>query len=56
MAITALHSAASGLRALSTRIDVVANNLANASTNSFKRDLATAQAHRAPNDFRVTLP
>ena len=27
MAITALHSAASGLKALSTRIDVVANNL-----------------------------
>src|SRR5437588_1377219 len=37
MAITALHSAASGLRALSTRIDVVANNLANAETTGFKR-------------------
>jgi flagellar basal-body rod protein FlgG len=37
MAITALHSAASGLRALSTRIDVVANNLANAETTAFKR-------------------
>jgi flagellar basal-body rod protein FlgG len=37
MAITALHSAATGLRALSTRIDVVANNLANAETNTFKR-------------------
>lgn len=37
MAITALHSAATGLRALSTRIDVVANNLANAETNGFKR-------------------
>lgn len=37
MAITALHSAATGLRALSTRIDVVANNLANAETNAFKR-------------------
>jgi flagellar basal-body rod protein FlgG len=36
MAITALHSAASGLRALSQQIDVVANNLANADTNSFK--------------------
>jgi flagellar basal-body rod protein FlgG len=37
MAITALHSAATGLRALSTRIDVVANNLANAETHGFKR-------------------
>ena len=37
MATIALHSAATGLRALSTRIDVVANNLANAETNGFKR-------------------
>lgn len=37
MAIIALNSAATGLRALSTRIDVVANNLANAETNAFKR-------------------
>jgi len=37
MAITALNSAATGLRALSTRIDVVANNLANADTTAFKR-------------------
>ncbi len=37
MAITALHSAATGLKALSTRIDVVANNLANAETTAFKR-------------------
>jgi flagellar basal-body rod protein FlgG len=36
MAITALHAAASGLRALSTQIDVVANNLANAETTAFK--------------------
>ncbi len=40
MAITALHSAASGLKALSTRIDVVANNLANAETTAFKRSRA----------------
>lgn len=37
MAITALNSAATGLRALSTRIDVTANNLANADTTAFKR-------------------
>src|SRR3954447_4718562 len=40
MAIAALHSAATGLRALSTRIDVVANNLANAETTAFKRSRA----------------
>lgn len=37
MAIIALNAAATGLRALSTRIDVVANNLANAETTAFKR-------------------
>src|SRR5437660_11258659 len=37
MAITALNPAATGLRALSTRIDVVANTLANAETTAFKR-------------------
>src|SRR5687768_4244956 len=37
MAITALYSAATGLRALSTQIEVVANNLANAETTAFKR-------------------
>lgn len=36
MAIAALHSAATGLNALSTQIDVVANNLANAETTAFK--------------------
>jgi len=36
MAIAALNSAATGLRALSTEIDVVANNLANAETTGFK--------------------
>lgn len=36
MAIAALNSAATGLRALSTDIDVIANNLANAETTAFK--------------------
>jgi len=36
MAITALHSAATGLKGLSTAIDVIANNLANAETTGFK--------------------
>jgi len=37
MAIAALNSAATGLRSLSYKIDVIANNLANAETNAFKR-------------------
>ncbi|NBC10193.1 MAG: flagellar basal-body rod protein FlgG [Planctomycetes bacterium] len=37
MAIVALHSAATGLSALSTEIDVVSNNLANVNTTGFKR-------------------
>jgi len=36
MAIAALHSAATGLSSLSTSIDVIANNLANANTTGFK--------------------
>jgi flagellar basal-body rod protein FlgG len=36
MAIAALNSAATGLRGLSTEIDVIANNLANAETTGFK--------------------
>ena len=37
MAIIALNAAATGLRALSSRIDVISNNLANAETQGFKR-------------------
>lgn len=36
MAVIALHSAASGLSALSTQLDVIANNLANINTQGFK--------------------
>jgi flagellar basal-body rod protein FlgG len=36
MAILALHSAATGLNALSTELDVTANNLANVNTTGFK--------------------
>jgi flagellar basal-body rod protein FlgG len=36
MAITALHTAATGMQALSTKIDVIANNIANAETVGFK--------------------
>ncbi len=36
MAITALHTASTGLSALSREIDVIANNLANVNTHGFK--------------------
>lgn len=36
MAVMALHSAATGLSALSTELDIIANNLANVNTTGFK--------------------
>jgi flagellar basal-body rod protein FlgG len=43
MAIIALHSAATGLSALQTSLDVIANNLANANTDGFKSSRANFQ-------------
>ncbi|MEO1583012.1 MAG: flagellar basal-body rod protein FlgG [Planctomycetota bacterium] len=43
MASIALQSAASGLNALSTKLDVVANNLANVNTSGFKSSRANFQ-------------
>ena len=43
MASIALQSAASGLNALSTKLDVVANNLANVNTTGFKSSRANFQ-------------
>jgi flagellar basal-body rod protein FlgG len=40
MAITALHSAASGMKAMDTQLDIIANNLANSSTTGFKAQRA----------------
>jgi len=40
MAITALHAAATGMRALDAKLSVVANNLANINTVGFKRSRA----------------
>ncbi|MCH7527183.1 MAG: flagellar basal-body rod protein FlgG [Planctomycetes bacterium] len=37
MAVTALHAAATGMKALDTKLDVLANNLANVNTAGFKR-------------------
>ena len=36
MAILSLHSASSGLSALDTKLEVIANNIANAGTQGFK--------------------
>jgi flagellar basal body rod protein FlgG len=41
-----LYLSAQGAQARSMQLEVVANNLANADTSSFKRDLALFQAHR----------
>ncbi len=43
MAIMALHTAATGMQALSTKIDVIANNIANADTVGYKSSRANFQ-------------
>jgi flagellar basal-body rod protein FlgG len=43
MAITALHTAATGMQALSDKIDVISNNIANADTPGFKAARANFQ-------------
>lgn len=43
MAITALHTAATGMQALSMKIDVIANNIANAETVGYKSSRANFQ-------------
>ncbi|MBL8870633.1 MAG: flagellar basal-body rod protein FlgG [Planctomycetaceae bacterium] len=40
MSVQALYTAASGMDAMQTKLDVIANNLANVSTTGFKRDRA----------------
>jgi flagellar basal-body rod protein FlgG len=44
MAVIALHSASTGLSALSTSLDVIANNLANVNTDGFKSSRANFQS------------
>jgi flagellar basal-body rod protein FlgF len=41
-----LYLSAQGIQAQSSRVDVIANNLANAGTSGFKRDLAIFQSNR----------
>ena len=43
MAIIALQSASSGLSALNTQLDVIANNIANVNTPGFKSSRANFQ-------------
>jgi flagellar basal body rod protein FlgG len=50
-----LYLSAQGAQAQTTRLDVIANNLANASTSAFKRDLAIYQAH-PPYDVENGAP
>lgn len=44
--IYGLHLSGQGARAQSSRLDVIANNLANASTTAFKRSFAVFQDHK----------
>jgi flagellar basal-body rod protein FlgG len=43
MAVRALTTAASGMNAMQTKVDVIANNLSNVSTTGYKRDRADFQ-------------
>ncbi|MGE3180423.1 MAG: flagellar basal-body rod protein FlgG [Phycisphaerae bacterium] len=43
MAIRALHTAATGMQAMATKIDVIANNIANADTTGYKSSRANFQ-------------
>src|SRR5690349_16548214 len=38
MSVQTLYTAATGMRSLETKLDVIANNLANVNTTAFKRD------------------
>src|SRR3954469_12616444 len=64
MAIIALHSAATGLQALSMQLDVISNNIANANNNGFKSSRANfedlmyqyTQAPGTQNELGDTRP
>jgi flagellar basal-body rod protein FlgF len=53
--IHGIYLSSHGANAQSLRQDVIANNLANASTTGFKRDVATFQVFK-PEDFRKNIP
>ena len=47
MTVQTLYTAATGMEALETKLDVIANNMANVETPGFKRDVAMFQARFA---------
>ena len=53
--IHGIYLSTHGANAQSIRQDVIANNLANASTTGFKRDIATFQVFK-PEEFRKNIP
>ena len=53
--IHGIYLSTHGANAQSIRQDVIANNLANASTTGFKRDIATFQVFK-PEEFRKNFP
>lgn len=53
--IHGIYLSSHGANAQSLRQDVIANNLANASTTGFKKDVATFQVFK-PEDFRKNIP
>jgi flagellar basal body rod protein FlgG len=53
--IHGIYLSSHGANAQSIRQDVIANNLANASTTGFKRDVATFQVFK-PEDIRKNIP
>jgi flagellar basal-body rod protein FlgF len=53
--IHGIYLSTHGANVQSVRQDVIANNLANASTTGFKRDVATFQVFK-PEDFRRNIP
>jgi flagellar basal-body rod protein FlgF len=53
--IHGIYLSSHGANAQSIRQDVIANNLANASTTGFKRDVATFQMFK-PEEFRRNIP
>jgi flagellar basal-body rod protein FlgG len=54
--ISGLYTAASGMVALQTKLDVLANNLANADTPGFKADLLTMEASATPPAALSSFP
>jgi len=53
--IHGIYLSSHGANAQSLRQDVIANNLANASTTGFKKDVATFQVFK-PEEFRKNIP